>query len=802
MGTKEPQGLPNLQCDEGQPACKRCVASRRACVYVQARQHPNEDQASGCTRKALPVLVSKAALHQKEPPGWSLSQAMLFLLVPQFDRWQVATTSYQNQFPPRPHISMFSFHTGFMMMVTSHRIKMISAQRGVAVRRGQGFGIEHLWQNFFGYMALALEHLNEQIVARGPVRYVLHRTIDLLSNELPIMDSLWRSHLKGFFAIVALYGGVDAILETSPRPPYMALNYGMVFAIYGNSCSPAQDQVDGIYFWSEEDIRKLYTHSFFAVSPCPSDIFMAIHRITRLRILVATDPAAVECKSTAAEIAENLHDFPITDWTEPYALPEDPLRPMLAALFRMATLLYALLSLPPHLARPFAGSHWDGDPNNARLYYREALMEMLWQTSKRIQPSMLTWIFAVLGAAYPDGPREEQMLILEQLRVVLSLEDVISGPGTLLELLPEYWASGNLGWEDMYENFLDEAIPENLFFVHAPQCRTRREALSQVHPTESFAEPLPPSTGGAVKVLHRIEHPFAQETVLHREVVIQKDGCIRKSVRIDKSDLTAEKCHLGLLAAVSVPVPQVHGLYYTVEFEHLFMDKVPGETLYDAWHNLSALDRESIADQVVAMAEKWRSLKSSTIQASCLHRRPLKKGLQNATDLNLARLEQFEAATSRPEIAAYVKAMSADLHTAAIVFSHCDLDPSDIMVSGQNLSAMIDFESSGFLPPYFEWVAAKRMAQGAPDGSWWKLLEERLVEGKTAVWDKMWQVEKLFQALEKHSSQALEPDEREMGRINGWSDVCRIVGVDLGEPPAVSYPRALEHPWWLESRRI
>ncbi|KAJ3498738.1 hypothetical protein NLG97_g891 [Lecanicillium saksenae] len=738
-----------VKCDEGQPACKKCVTSRRLCVYVQA-QRPRKGETR---RRELPVLVSKAALHQKEPPEWNLSQAMLFfatVLVPQFERWQIATTSYQCQFPPKPHISKFLFHTSFMMMVTSHRIKMISAQRGVAVRRGQGFGVEHLWQAFFGYMALALEHLNEHIVARSPARYVLHRTIDLLANELPIMDSLWRSHLKGFFAIVALYGGVDTIIETSPRPPYIAMNYGLVFAVYGNSCSPVHDQVDAIYFWSEEDIQRLYTHTFFAASPCPSAIFLAIHRITRLRILAATEPAATECKTTADAISQTLLEFPIADWTEPYDLPTDPtLRRMLAALFRTATILYALLSLPSHLAQPFARSH--ADTRTAWLHHRGMLMEMLWQTSERIQASVLTWVFAVLGAAYADGSKEDQMLILDQLRLVLSMEDVMSGPGTLLELLPGYWASGKataLGSRptstfhdrsqittDMYDKFLDEPIPEDLFLIHGPQCRTRRHALSQWRLTESFAEPLPLETGGAVEILHRIKHPFTQETILHREVIVQEDGRIRKSVRIGHSDLAAERRHLHLLATMSVSVPRVHDLYSSAEFEHLVMERVPGQ------------------------------LPASKIpkRRSC-----------NATDLKLARLAEFEAAASRTEIVAFVKAMIVDLDTAANV---------------------------GFFLPYFEWVAAKRMAHGSPDGSWWRRLEERLAEGKTTAWDKMRQVEALLKALEKHSAWMLEPAQRGRNRVEGWADVCRIVGVDLGEPPVVTYPHALEHPFWLEYRK-
>ncbi|KAK8147148.1 hypothetical protein G3M48_002045 [Beauveria asiatica] len=372
-----------IKCDEHLPVCNKCLASGRACRYPDFRLDHGEP-------RELPKLASKAALHQKEPPDWNLAQGMLFfatVLVPMYERGQVATTSYRKQFPSQPHISHFFFPTGFLMMVTSHRIKMVCAERGVPVERGQGLGIEHLWRSFFGYMALALENLNKHILARSP------------------------------------------------------------------AC-PVHDQIDGLYSWSEEDIISIYTHTFYFCFASPSVLFLAVFRLTQLRILVASGHSAGELQTTAETIAHSVHRFSTTDWTETYALPDDPLRSLLAAIFKVAAILYGLLSLPPDLARPFAGSYWDDAANDpverARLHYRAMLLDMVWPTVKKLQLSRLSWIFAVLGVAYLDGPEDVQKRILQSLRAILRMEDVGGGAATMLQIFPSYWASGKLGWEQCY----------------------------------------------------------------------------------------------------------------------------------------------------------------------------------------------------------------------------------------------------------------------------------------------------------------------------------------------------------------
>ncbi|KAJ3493535.1 hypothetical protein NLG97_g4670 [Lecanicillium saksenae] len=461
-----------VKCDEKQPVCKRCLVGHRACLYpTWRREEPGEPMSQE-------GVVGLAALHQTEPPEWNVAEAMTFcnsflfglcnasrklingpivaeVLVPMVDKVGVTMGEYKQLWPAAPHISLFPFHPSFLLMVTSRRIQIIAAQRGVSLHRGQGHGIEHLWRRWFGYMTLTLAHLNQLLATRAAPRYVVMRTVDLLTNELFIVDSLWRCHLNGFFAIVALYGGVDSILATSSRPPYLALHWGLIHTIVGNACSPVQDQIDGIYSWSEQQICTIYTFTFVPSFASPSVLFLALHRINRLRVLVArASQSAATLRITAEETAQSVHRFAPIAWAETYPLPIEPLKTLLATLFKDTVILYAILSLPLDLAQPFASVYWDEiaiDPaKTARRYYRERILATINQTTAYIPVSYLGWILAVLGAASLDGPEETKTYVLAQLQAILRMESNSGGVAVLLELLPKYWLQTRQGWERCY----------------------------------------------------------------------------------------------------------------------------------------------------------------------------------------------------------------------------------------------------------------------------------------------------------------------------------------------------------------
>ncbi|KAJ3496897.1 hypothetical protein NLG97_g2317 [Lecanicillium saksenae] len=344
-------------------------------------------------------------------------------------------------------------------------------------------------------------------------------------------------------------------------------------------------------------------------------------------------------------------------------------------------------------------------------------------------------------------------------------------------------------------NFLDEPVPDGLYFVNAPHARTRRQATGHYLARTKISEPCP-CTDGVVQPLHRIAHPFSDGSIVNREISVQGDGKVRKSVRLGRSNLLAERRNLELVAQkTGVPVPHVYEYYTTSGFEHLVMEKMPGVTLESAWPTLSDRDREDIADQVARLVGQYRCLQSTSIDAALLNREALRPGLRNSFDFTMERMKGY---TWCHNAVVYIRLRCEALHNSPNVFTHGDLDWSNIMVLDKQVCGIIDMESSGFFPPYWEWLSVKKMAQGLPTGSWFRLLEERLAGERGLEWAGMWEVEQLLQALNRHSQWALTPDERSANRSSGWAEVRNILGVDIGSAPQANYAPWSENPWWLD----
>ncbi|KAK1772126.1 kinase-like domain-containing protein [Phialemonium atrogriseum] len=293
--------------------------------------------------------------------------------------------------------------------------------------------------------------------------------------------------------------------------------------------------------------------------------------------------------------------------------------------------------------------------------------------------------------------------------------------------------------------FLDAPILGVYVFINAPKCRTRREATAHYLRTKAVAE-KEPRLDETDKALHEIFDPLSMGGIVNRRIVSQQD----QRVRIPK--------HLDLVKAnTTAPVPHAYEHYKSDEFEPLVMEKMPGTTLENAWPTLSTAERESIADQVVDFLGELGNLQS-----------PASIG-------------------KNPQIAANVRERSAVLEGQPIVFTHGDLDWSNIMVADKRVCGIVDWEVSGYFPPYWEWIPVKRFAEGLPKGSWFGLLEERLAKSKVPAWDGMWEVEKLYSAIKLYCGWALTPEDREENRKIGWDQVTQILGSNAGIPPLIKY---------------
>ncbi|KAJ3496202.1 hypothetical protein NLG97_g2834 [Lecanicillium saksenae] len=340
------------------------------------------------------------------------------------------------------------------MKTVAHYITSCSIQHGAPVRPGACPTLANVWRTLFEYMGQAIATLNT-LLASGKVYYaIFYRILDLFDIDLDIIGSPWLAHLKGFFSLVDVYGGVKTIMS-GIKAPSLAMHYGLL---------PVTDQIFALNNWNEEDILRIYCLNYFAPFPCPSQLALALHRITRLRVQAvsmeqlsfghrANDRESLVSESRAVSI--HIAEFSPRNWVENYDLPDEPLRSLLAQMFQTAVMLYGLLSLPPTLSKKFIQEQAPMDNRNkaeARQRLRAELLSHIGTVfSSVVRIEGCCWPLAILGVASYDATQKEQDCIIGYLNILCNVPGGNCGALAMLEALPKFWASGKTDWEQCFD---------------------------------------------------------------------------------------------------------------------------------------------------------------------------------------------------------------------------------------------------------------------------------------------------------------------------------------------------------------
>lgn len=167
----------------------------------------------------------------------------------------------------------------------------------------------------------------------------------------------------------------------------------------------------------------------------------------------------------------------------------------------------------------------------------------------------------------------------------------------------------------------------------------------------------------------------------------------------------------------SVPVPEVYDAYMRKDKPDcgaIFMEYIEGETLHDVWGNLEDAQKDSIITQLKEYMEQLRAIKGDFIGSvdgtycedqifsdnrgaygPFKDEEGFRQGCINAMYENR---RNFWSET----VAGFIRA----LPPAAIVLTHNDLCPRNIIVREGQIVAIIDWELAGFYPEYWEYVKA------------------------------------------------------------------------------------------------
>lgn len=199
----------------------------------------------------------------------------------------------------------------------------------------------------------------------------------------------------------------------------------------------------------------------------------------------------------------------------------------------------------------------------------------------------------------------------------------------------------------------------------------------------------------------RLISNYRHTIVSVQDQVIVKYGSLVREVEAETMQFVSSH--------TSVPIPKVHGTFTNEDgITFIVMEFVRGETLEAVWTTLSKDDKQELALQFGSYIDNMRKLKGEYVGA--LGRRscnvvslqgPYTGPFNTENELNETMLRDFER-----EVPGYfgsvLKKLMKDNHQ--VVFSHSDFSMRNIMVLDKQIVAVLDWESAGFFPEYWDYA--------------------------------------------------------------------------------------------------
>ncbi|KAF2222574.1 kinase-like domain-containing protein [Elsinoe ampelina] len=226
-------------------------------------------------------------------------------------------------------------------------------------------------------------------------------------------------------------------------------------------------------------------------------------------------------------------------------------------------------------------------------------------------------------------------------------------------------------------------------------------------------------------------------------VTVSPHLIIKRSSRVH---LTEAATMAFVAAKTSIPVPKVYCAFVRNGKTYIVMEKMRGHPIPQVWNKLSSSSREKIFTQLKGMLDELRALPPPNPNAvqSCVG--------GSLTDCRITHCQpRMGPWTSIQEFHRWLRqnfdptAIEQHSHTEEewndlldmnakhdgpwppVVFTHADLNPFNIMVDGDKITGIIDWEFSGWYPHYWEYTTA---CYGNLGRLWWQDVVDKVLEVK------------------------------------------------------------------------
>lgn len=233
------------------------------------------------------------------------------------------------------------------------------------------------------------------------------------------------------------------------------------------------------------------------------------------------------------------------------------------------------------------------------------------------------------------------------------------------------------------------------------------------------------------EVLFRYTHGFSTLVLRISETVVVK--------MIRETDNITEYTSMQYLHdhMPSIPAPRPHGLVKLSKFYLIFMSFMPGLSLEGAWHELEDDHKRDISCQLDAILSELRSLPFPENQPlggvqgeGC---KDMRRHIRVSSEPIMTPKDFEDFLFSKPHFGSpifidFLRNFSpSDQTEPSCVFTHGDFRPANIHVEqnedgGWRVVGIIDWESSGFYPEYWESLKITNNLTTLEPSDWYRYL--------------------------------------------------------------------------------
>jgi len=188
----------------------------------------------------------------------------------------------------------------------------------------------------------------------------------------------------------------------------------------------------------------------------------------------------------------------------------------------------------------------------------------------------------------------------------------------------------------------------------------------------------------------------------------------RKIIKIKKDiDLIEAKTMNFVSANTNLPVPQIHCAFVRNGMSYIVMERLDGELLGNCWRSMTEPDRLGVVQHMKDLMVELRSIspvepgKVGNVEYGKLadFRLPMAPcgPFDTVMDFQRHMIWNLRVTGGDPDKETLFQASNEDWPTC---FTHADLNGGNVLVKGDKVSGILDWEMAGWYPVYWEYVLA------------------------------------------------------------------------------------------------